>query len=134
MLYLWIFGDNIEDVLGKISFLGFYLTVGVIGNLAHYLYDPFSQIPAIGASGAVAGVLGAYFIFFPHAKILTLVPLGFIITAVYLPAVLFLGIWILLQTVNALLTSPEATTSVAWWAHIGGFVAGMMVVFLRRLI
>ncbi len=127
MLYLWIFGDNVEDKLGKLGFLFFYIIVGILGNFAHYMYDPLSSQPAIGASGAVAGVLGAYFIFYPSARILTIVPIGFFITAFHLPAVIFLGIWILLQTANALLALPGTATSVAWWAHIGGFLAGFFL-------
>ncbi|UMZ73185.1 rhomboid family intramembrane serine protease [Natranaerofaba carboxydovora] len=133
MLYLWIFGDNVEDRLGKFGFLFFYIVVGVIGNIAHYLYNPLSTQPAIGASGAVAGILGAYFVFYPYAKILTLIPLGFFITAFHVPAVLFLGIWILLQTINALLTLPGAAISIAWWAHIGGFMGGFFLGILNSI-
>lgn len=129
MLYLWIFGDNVEDRMGHGRFLVFYLLVGVLGNAAHILADPASRVPAIGASGAIAGVLGAYLVSFPGARVATLVPLGIFLTVVQVPAVLFLFAWFLLQLANgvAALGVPSAQ-QVAWWAHIGGFVAGLLLV------
>lgn len=130
MLYLWVFGDNVEDVLGRGRFLLFYLLAGFAGGLAHMASVPQSIIPTIGASGAVAGVLGAYFITFPRARVLALVPLLFIITFMELPAVLFLFLWIALQLLNGLIAITGPTNMVAWWAHVGGFVAGMLLIKL----
>lgn len=126
MLYLWVFGDNVEDVLGRGKFLLFYLLAGLAGGLAHVISGPGSLVPTIGASGAVAGVLGAYFVTFPHSRVLALVPLLFIITFMELPAVLFLFLWIGLQLLNGLIGLAGA--QVAWWAHIGGFAAGMVLI------
>lgn len=129
MLYLWIFGDNVEDRMGHGRFLLFYLLVGVIGNAAHIAANPASRAPAIGASGAIAGVLGAYLLSFPRARVATLIPLGIFLTVVQVPAVLFLFGWFLLQLANgvASLGVPGAG-QVAWWAHIGGFVSGALLV------
>ncbi|RJX26113.1 MAG: rhomboid family intramembrane serine protease [Dethiobacter sp.] len=128
MLYLWVFGDNIEDRLGHSGYLFFYLVAGIAASLSHIIANPQSPIPTIGASGAVAGVLGAYFILFPRSKVLTLIPIGFFITTAHLPAVLFLFLWFFLQLFNALVTGVTAATQmVAWWAHIGGFVLGILV-------
>lgn len=128
MLYLWVFGDNIEDVLGRGKFLLLYLLAGFAGGLAHIASAPQSIIPTIGASGAVAGILGAYFITFPHSRVLALVPLLFIVTFVELPAVLFLFLWIGLQLVNGVIGIMGPQNMVAWWAHIGGFAAGMLLI------
>ncbi|MEW6398032.1 MAG: rhomboid family intramembrane serine protease [Bacillota bacterium] len=129
MLYLWIFGDNVEDRMGHGRFLLFYLLVGVIGNGAYILADPGVRVPAIGASGAIAGVLGAYLVSFPGARVATLVPLGIFLTVVQVPAVLFLLGWFLLQLANgvAALGVPSGQ-QIAWWAHIGGFLAGLVLV------
>jgi len=128
MLYLWVFGDNVEDRLGHSGYLLFYLAAGVTSGLTHIFTNPGSAIPTIGASGAVAGILGAYFILFPRARVLTLVPIGFFITTAHLPAVLFLFLWFVMQIFNALLAGMTAATqTVAWWAHIGGFVLGFLV-------
>ncbi len=125
MLYLWIFGDNIEGRFGHLKYLLLYLFMGAASQLFHIFSSPFSTTPLIGASGAIAGVLGAYFILFPHSRILTLVPLGFFITFVHLPAVVFLGFWFILQLLNAsLLSAATGVQAVAWWAHIGGFIVG----------
>ena len=125
MLYLWIFGDNIEGKLGHLKYLLLYIFMGAASQLFHILSSPFSTTPLVGASGAIAGVLGAYFILFPHARILTLVPLGFFITFVHLPAVIFLGFWFILQLFNASLQGVAmGAQAVAWWAHIGGFLVG----------
>jgi len=128
MLYLWVFGDNVEDRLGHWGYLLFYLAAGVTSGLTHIFTNPQSAIPTIGASGAVAGILGAYFILFPRARVLTLIPIGFLITTAHLPAVLFLFLWFVMQIFNALLAGVTAATqTVAWWAHIGGFVLGFLV-------
>ncbi|ACB84537.1 rhomboid family intramembrane serine protease [Natranaerobius thermophilus] len=132
MLYLWVFGDNVEDKLGSFRFLLFYLVAAIFGSLGHLLSDPLSVQPAIGASGAVAGVLGAYFIFFPYAKVFTLVPIGIFITFIHLPAVIFLGIWILIQGANAALPAPGEAVSVAWWAHISGFIMGVIYSLFKK--
>jgi len=129
MLYLWVFGDNIEDRLGHAAYLFFYLATGAVGGLAHAAANADSLLPAIGASGAVAGVLGAYFVFYPHARIFTLIPIFIFITFVELPAMTFLFIWFLLQIFNALLMPGEifGAQAVAWWAHIGGFASGFII-------
>ncbi|OPX90443.1 MAG: Rhomboid protease GluP [Pelotomaculum sp. PtaB.Bin104] len=135
MLYLWIFGDNVEGRMGHFKYLIFYLLTGYIATIAHVLTDPQSPVPLIGASGAIAGVLGAYLILFPRAKVLTLVFIFVFIQIVPIPAVVFLGLWFVLQLLSgaANLTS-QAAQGVAFWAHAGGFVAGILLVklFARR--
>lgn len=131
MLYLWVFGDNVEDRLGHIKFLVFYLAVGVVGNLAHILADPASNIPTIGASGAVAGVLGAYFIWYPRARILTLVPIFIFISFVEIHAIFYLFLWFGLQLINGLVSLAAPGNVVAWWAHVGGFLAGVAWALLQ---
>lgn len=126
MLYLWVFGDNIEDRLGHFRYLVFYLLLGALSGLAQVLLSPGSAIPVIGASGAVAGVLGAYLVSCPRAKVLTIVPVFFLIP-VTLPAAVFLGFWFILQVFSGV-TSIGMEVAVAWWAHIGGFLAGMFLV------
>lgn len=128
MLYLWVFGDNIEGCLGHPGYLITYLFMGMGGQLLHLISAPFSPVPVIGASGAIAGVLGAYLILYPHSRVLTLVPLGFFITLIRIPAVIFLALWFLLQLSNAFTAgiAPEMQ-AVAWWAHIGGFIIGVVV-------
>ncbi len=136
MLYLWIFGDNVEDRLGHGRYVLFYLVAAVASNLAHVWANPSSPLPTVGASGAVAGVLGAYFLMFPRARVLALVPLGFFMHLAEVPAIVFLFIWFFLQLLYGVLSlgvTSAQTGGVAWWAHIGGFVAGMaMVPLLRR--
>ncbi len=127
MLYLWIFGNNIEDVMGPVRFTVFYLLSGAIAAYAHALTAPESIVPMIGASGAISGVLGAYLVLFPRARVLTLVPLGFFIQFVRLPAIVLLGFWILLQFVYGTFSLGQPS-GVAWFAHIGGFVAGAVLV------
>lgn len=127
MLFLWIFGDNIEDALGHFKFILFYLGSGVVASMAHIFMEPSSTLPMIGASGAIAGVLGAYFLLFPRAKVLTLVFLVFFINIVRLPAVIFLGLWFLFQ-----ILSSGSGGGIAWYAHIGGFVAGAAAVLILR--
>ncbi|KUK82841.1 MAG: putative membrane protein [Pelotomaculum thermopropionicum] len=135
MLYLWIFGDNVEDRMGHLKYLVFYLIAGYIATLAHIFYSPLSNVPLIGASGAIAGVLGAYLILFPRAKVLTLIFIFIFIQIIPVPAVIFLGLWFVLQLLQgAAGLSQQVAQGVAFWAHIGGFVAGMLLVklFARR--
>ncbi len=128
MLFLWIFGDNVEDTLGHLKFLFFYLGTGVAASLTQIFAEPSSTVPMIGASGAIAGVLGAYFLLFPRAKIHTLVFLVVFVTVVKIPAVVFLGFWFLMQ-----ILSSGFESGVAWYAHIGGFIAGALVIsFIKR--
>ncbi len=131
MLYLWIFGNNIEDAMGHWRFVLFYLLCGAAAALAQVLQDPASATPMIGASGAIAGVLGAYLLLYPRARVLVLVFLGFFVTTLRLPALLVLGFWFVLQFLNAVVAG-EAGGGVAWWAHIGGFVAGLGLILLFR--
>ena len=133
MWFLWIFGDNVEDTLGPVRYLFFYLLCGLAAGLAHYLLGPSSKLPTVGASGAIAGVLGAYVILFPGARVLTLVPLGFFIRIMELPAIAVIGIWFLIQVVSSLMTfGMTETGGVAFSAHVGGFVAGLILVLLLR--
>ncbi len=137
MLYLWIFGDNVEDRVGHGRFLVLYLTCGVGAAVAQILMQPEATVPMIGASGAIAGVLGAYFLLFPLARIVTLIPIIFIWQTVELPAFLFLGFWFVLQWLQGMTTIGQMAHlgGVAWWAHVGGFVSGLalLVVFgVRR--
>lgn len=136
MLYLWIFGNNVEDSMGKVRFAIFYLLSGLGAAAAQILVSPASRIPMVGASGAISGVLGAYLLLFPHARVLTLIPLGFFTQVAEIPAVIVLGFWIVVQLLNGLLTFNFQGGGVAWFAHIGGFAAGMLliVVFKRRLV
>jgi membrane associated rhomboid family serine protease len=134
MLYLWIFGNNVEDTLGHGRFLAFYLLAGAVAALAQTASEPKSAVPMVGASGAVAGVLGAYLILFPRATILTLLVIGFFIRLVHVPALIVLGFWFIVQSLSGLLarTSVEAAGGTAWFAHIGGFLSGMVLLFLMR--
>ena len=130
MLYLWIFGDNVEDHLGRIGYLIFYLFCGWAATLAHAYTDTSSVIPSIGASGAIAGVLGAYLVMFPKARVLTLIPLGYFLRVAELPALIVLGMWFVLQLFSGTLSlgaQGAQTGGVAWWAHIGGFAVGMVI-------
>jgi membrane associated rhomboid family serine protease len=131
MLYLWIFGDNVEDRMGHVKYAVFYVLCGVGAAAAHTAIDPTSQVPTVGASGAIAGVLGAYLLAFPRAQVSTLVPLGFFITVARLPALIVLGFWFVLQFISGLGSlSMRQMGGVAWWAHIGGFVVGMALLFV----
>ena len=135
MLYLWIFGDNIEDRLGHFWYLVFYLAGGVLAALAHLFTNPNSQIPTVGASGAIAAVLGAYLVLYPRSRILTFIPLGFFMRLTMVPASIVLVMWFILQLFNGLLTMGMPDMGgVAFWAHIGGFVAGVVIakLFIRR--
>ena len=133
MWYLWIFGDNVEDRMGHGRYLIFYLLCGLAAGFAHVYMNPDSRIPTIGASGAIAGVMGAYFILYPFARVITLIPIFFFIQIVEIPAFFFLGFWILLQFFQGTLSlAVQHGGGVAWWAHLGGFVAGMVLVFVFR--
>ena len=128
MLYLWIFGNNVEDVLGRVGFLVFYFATGFVASLAQVLMSWGSDVPGIGASGAIAGVLAAYLVFFPRSQINTLIFLGFFVAIRSLPAILVLGLWFVLQLFNGLASFGVAQTGgVAWFAHIGGFVTGLVL-------
>jgi len=132
MLYLWIFGDNIEDRLGHIKFFIFYIMSGLIASFSYIITAPGSTVPMVGASGAISGVLGAYLLMFPRARILTLVFFGFFIRMVKIPAFFVLGFWFFLQLLNGLPSlGAEATGGVAWLAHIGGFLGGVLLIKLR---
>ncbi|MDF1536582.1 MAG: rhomboid family intramembrane serine protease [bacterium] len=132
MLYLYIFGDNVEDALGHVGYLLFYLACGVAASLTHVALNMSSSIPTVGASGAIAGVLGAYFLLYPKARVVTLLPIFFFIQIVEIPAFLFLGFWFLFQFITgAVETASGAAGGVAWWAHIGGFTAGASYTMLR---
>lgn len=130
MLSLYIFGDNIEAHFGSARFLLFYLVCGLISGGVHFLSNPLSTVPTIGASGAIAGVMGAYFLLYPRARILTLVPIIIIPLFIEIPAFIFLGIWFVMQFLNA--AGQGASAGIAWWAHIGGFVAGFALVKLNQ--
>jgi membrane associated rhomboid family serine protease len=134
MWVLWIFGDNIEDVTGHGGFLLFYLLSGLAALGLHVVSEPASTAPVVGASGAIGGVMGAYMLLYPHGKVLTLIPFGFIPLIVRIPAVLFLGLWFATQFFSGVLSrAGGAVGGVAWWAHIGGFIAGMILIqFFRR--
>ncbi|MGC9399649.1 MAG: rhomboid family intramembrane serine protease [Anaerolineae bacterium] len=134
MLYLWIFGNNVEDRMGHGRFLGFYLLSGILASLAQVAAAPQAHIPSIGASGAIAGVLGAYLLLFPYAHVRTLVPMPFWITVISIPAPVVLIGWFIIQFFNGLasLGFSVQTGGVAWWAHIGGFVAGMVLMPIFR--
>jgi len=127
MLFLWIFGDNIEDILGKIRFVMFYLLCGLIAALCHVFMDTGSEIPMVGASGAISGILGAYLVLFPKAKVKTLVFLGILITIIRLPAVVLLAFWLGIQIYSNMAMGSQGG-SVAWVAHIGGFIAGIVLI------
>ena len=131
MLFLWVFGNNIEDRLGHFKYIIFYITCGILAALAQWFFSMQSGVPSLGASGAIAGVMGAYIIRFPRARILTLVPLGFFITTIRIPAVFFLGFWFVQQAISGVaslgVTSDIETGGIAYWAHAGGFVFGVLL-------
>jgi|SRR6185437_37955 membrane associated rhomboid family serine protease len=132
MWVLWIFGDNIEDQLGHLTYLFFYLLCGIAAGVTHILLNAGSNIPTVGASGAIAGIMGAYFLLYPRAKVLTLVPLIIFFTFWWLPAWIVLGYWFLLQFLSGAATqiavSSRSSGGVAFWAHVGGFVAGIILI------
>lgn len=133
MWILFLFGDNVEDYVGHIPFLLFYLLSGVAASMLHYVFNIYSPVPAIGASGAVAGVMGAYFILYPKARVITLVPLLWIPFFFRIPAVIYIGIWFLSQfwfAINDLLGPSSSSGGVAFWAHVGGFIFGVLAIKL----
>jgi len=135
MLYLWIFGDNVEDRLGHGRYFVFYLTCGVAASSAHIVTNATSRVPSLGASGAIAGVLGAYILLYPKARVVALLPLGFFTQMIRLPALFFLGWWFVQQFFYGLASlgvQSAQTGGVAWWAHIGGFVAGAVLVWIFK--
>ncbi len=137
MWFLWIFGDNIEDRMGSIRFFFFYFLCGILATWTHILFNLDSQIPTIGASGAVSGVLGAYLVSYPFARVLTMVPLFLLWPVVELPAILVLGSWFLIQLLHGTASLGETSqlmSGIAWWAHIGGFISGTVLIgmFARR--
>ncbi|MFQ5643402.1 MAG: rhomboid family intramembrane serine protease [Thiogranum sp.] len=131
MLYLWIFGNNVEDAMGHTRFIVFYLVCGVAAALTQALPDTGSEIPMIGASGAVSGILGAYLLMYPHARVLVAIPIGIIITTLRIPAVYVLGFWFLMQLISSALAGGQQG-GVAFGAHIGGFIAGMALIPLFK--
>ena len=135
MWFLWIFGDNIEDKLGHFKFIAFYFLCGIIASSVHVFFNTQSNVPCIGASGAIAGVLGAYMITFPHARVVTIVPLFVFIQVMELPAMVVLGFWFVIQFFNgaASITASASGAGVAWWAHIGGFAAGVIILYIIRI-
>jgi len=137
MLYLWIFGDNVEDRMGHGRFVLFYLGCGFAAAVAQAYVNPDSTVPMVGASGAIAGVMGAYFVLYPHSRIVTLIPLFIFIQIVEVPAILFLGVWFLMQFLSGVGsiadTADGAGGGIAFWAHTAGFVAGLVgVMILKR--
>jgi membrane associated rhomboid family serine protease len=133
MLYLWIFGDNVEEAMGSVRFLFFYLLCGVIASLAHVISNPLSEVPSLGASGAIAGVLGGYLVLFPQQRVK--VWMGWLFGVIELPAVIVIGLWGAFQLISGVgsLAAPNGERGgIAYWAHIGGFIAGLALVFLFR--
>jgi membrane associated rhomboid family serine protease len=131
MWTLWIFGDNVEDRMGPMRFVFFYLLCGIFAGVVHSFANPDATVPAVGASGAIAGVLGAYFFLFPYARLVVLIPVFIFPFFFELPAVIYLGFWILTQVFSGTLAlaGPEQVGGVAWWAHVGGFTAGVLLHF-----
>jgi membrane associated rhomboid family serine protease len=135
MWYLWIFGDNVEDRMGHLRYLVFYLLSGAVAGLAQVAVTPSSYVPMIGASGAIAGVMGAYFVLFPRSRVLTLLPIFIFIQIVEIPALWFLGLWFVFQVfsgVGSIATTAGSQGGIAFWAHVAGFAAGFAGVFLFR--
>ena len=140
MWFLYIFGDNVEDRLGHVKYIFFYVACGLGAGLSQFMLSMNSRVPMVGASGAIAGVLGAYFLLYPRAKVLTLVPIFFFIQIIELPAFIFLLIWFIIQffsgtaSLPAIIKGKEGGGGVAWWAHIGGFLIGMLLIkiFIKK--
>ena len=131
MLYLWIFGNNIEDKLGHLRFIIFYIFCGITAAYSHALIDPHSLTPMIGASGAISGILGAYLLLFPRAGVYTLIFLGFFVQVVKIPALIVIGFWAIVQFINGLVSTGFVKQGgVAWFAHIGGFLTGLLTIKL----
>ncbi|WP_456455592.1 rhomboid family intramembrane serine protease [Thermovibrio sp.] len=135
MLFLWVFGDNVEEKLGRLSYLLFYTLCGVVAALVQVLVFPSSQLPLIGASGAISGVLGAYAVMFPRAQIITLIFIFFFVDIVVVPAVVWIAVWFALQFISALISVNHLSMGgVAWFAHLGGFVCGVILAKLFCLV
>ncbi len=133
MLYLFIFGDNVEDILGHGKYLIFYIICGAAASIAHIFSDPISLIPTVGASGAVAGVLGAYFVNFPRSRVLALIAIGVFMPVIEVPSIVFLFLWFFTNLLSGVASlGAQAQGGVAWWAHIGGFVVGMVLSLMWR--
>ncbi len=133
MIYLWIFGDNVEDAMGHFTYLLFYLAGGFVASITHIFVNPGSQIPTVGASGAIAAALGAYLVLYPQSRVATFIPLGFFMTLRMLPASIVLVMWFVLQLFNGVLTLGAADMGgTAFWAHIGGFVFGAFIALFFR--
>ncbi len=133
MWFLYIFGDNVEDRVGHVGYVFFYLLSGICSALTQALVQPSSAVPMVGASGAIAGVLGAYFLLYPHSRILTLVPIFIFIQVMEIPAVVFLFFWFIWQFVQgSVAASSPGQGGIAWWAHIGGFIAGFVLIFFFK--
>ena len=136
MLFMWIFADNIEDIMGHYRFLAFYIICGLLATYIQWRFDPTMTIPVVGASGAVAGVLGAYFFQFPYARVIIMIPIIFFPLFFEIPAIAFLGVWVILQLHKATTAAlfSDVIVDVAWWAHLGGFLAGAFLhpLFLKH--
>ena len=130
MWFLWLFGNNVEDSMGRLRFMIFYLLCGLAAAAGQIVTSPASAIPMVGASGAISGVMGAYLVLYPKVRVYTLVPLGFFLTSMALPAWVMLGYWFLIQFVSGLVSFSGEAGGVAFWAHVGGFVAGVVLVKL----
>jgi membrane associated rhomboid family serine protease len=132
MWFLWVFGNNIEEAMGRVRFAAFYLLCGLLASMSHILSNTDSTLPSVGASGAIAGVLGAYAMIYPRARVWTLIFLVFFVRLMYIPAGLVLGFWFVLQIINGTLAGSQSGGGVAFWAHVGGFVAGVLLVGLFK--
>ncbi len=128
MMYLWIFGNNIEDVMGHVKFVVFYVLCGLLAALSHAAIDSGSTVPMVGASGAISGILGAYILLYPRARVLVLIPFGFFSQMIYIPAGIVLGLWFLMQLFSGGMSIGNQGGGVAFFAHIGGFVVGMALI------
>ncbi len=135
MLFMWIFGDNVEDRMGRVRFLIFYVLCGLFATFLQWYFDPQLAIPVVGASGAIAGVLGAYFFLYPFARVVVWIPIFFLPIVIHVPAIAFLGVWVIIQLHSATTSVlfEGVTVDVAWWAHLGGFIAGSLLyrLFIR---
>lgn len=135
MLFMWIFADNVEDRMGRGRFLAFYLICGLLATWLQWFFDPELSVPVVGASGAIAGVLGAYFFLYPYARVILWIPIFFFPLVVHVPAIAFLGLWVIIQLHKAMtaVVFKGVTIDVAWWAHLGGFITGALIYrfFLR---
>jgi membrane associated rhomboid family serine protease len=132
MLYLWIFGDNVEESMGHVRFAIFYVVCGIIAVFSHAITDPSSTVPMVGASGAISGVLGAYLLLYPHAQVLVVVPLGMYTRMMYVPAGIVLGLWFVMQMLSGGMSLGQSGGGVAFFAHVGGFLAGMALIGLFK--